>query len=269
MGTSSSDLSSGLDSIGSVDDTINKIIFCAPDTDKKLFVTLNDKSTKLLYAPSSGIMTSTIIITPVNKKNDKWVIFSHGNGCDIYTFYSYLKQFSDTFGVTVVCYDYPGYGLTEGKATEETCYQSLVGVVAHVSTLINPSNIILIGQSLGTGVVINYISKHPWMNPTVLISPYKNIPAVAIDTSCVTSLTKNYKFHSHAKMEDIKCPVKIFHGDVDEFINISHAKELYSKLPNKSLLPIWIPGAGHNDILYQIAHKDILEVINYKIPSKI
>ena len=61
----------------------------------------------------------------------------------------------------VVAFDYQGYGLSEGEPSESACYQDLACVVDYVNrALLTPNrNIYLVGQSLGTGVVIDYVSK--------------------------------------------------------------------------------------------------------------
>src|SRR5258705_194298 len=80
---------------------------------------------------------------------------------------------------------------------------------------IEEKNIILIGQSLGTGIVIDYVSKNKWDSPIILISPYKSIISVVCDSSIVKPIDK---FQSLKKIKSITCPVKIFHGKEDKTI---------------------------------------------------
>ena len=40
---------------------------------------------------------------------------------------------------------------------------------------IEPVNIILMAESLGTGVAIDYVANYDWYAPIILISPYKSI----------------------------------------------------------------------------------------------
>ena len=71
-------------------------------------------------------------IFPHTHKNiKKIIIFSHGNGCDIYTFYPYLLELANKLDVMVVSWDFPQYGLSEGDLNEYTCYQGLSDVVKH------------------------------------------------------------------------------------------------------------------------------------------
>ena len=266
---------SGIDSIGSVDTTINQVLFPAPAThpDKIRSLAKLPYTTLDTVVSESGINVSVLTIVPESMEYKKTVIWSHGNGCDVYTSYDYLHQFCNDFGVRVVCYDYPGYGLTPGKADEESCVECLATVVETVAdtdpyadTVVVDKDMLLVGQSLGTGVVINHITGRGagWRSPVILISPYKSIPRVLTDTSAVESCVSKYRFATHSKISAVKCPVKIFHGERDTLIDIAHARDLYDALPDKTLGPVWIPDADHNDILGKIDDDDIWEVLHYE-----
>lgn len=158
------------------------------------------------------------------------LIFSHGNGCDIYTFYDYLKLLTEKLNIMVVSYDYLTYGSSEGELHENNCCQALSDVMSHYLKMTN--KILLVGQSLGTGIVIDYVSKNSWSNPIILISPYKSIPKVITDVDIVEGLVSKHRYASYQKISRSKCKIKIFHGKSDELIDISHGIELYNSAPN-------------------------------------
>ncbi|AYV78395.1 MAG: alpha/beta hydrolase family protein [Edafosvirus sp.] len=245
-----------IESILSLDLQMKELVFPAPKN-KQEIVQLKDD---LIFIYS----INAIIITPQIKKSDKYIIFSHGNGSNVSTHHNYLKSFSNEFGVTVICYDYPGYGLTEGEPSEDSCFESLVTIIEYVSKLTDSKNIILMGHSLGTAVIIDYVSKNKWTNPVILISPFKSIPEVYSKFHIIVYLTKKYRFDSGSKLKNVICPVKIFHGEEDKIVNISHGKYLYEHLNNKILAPIWMPLVGHNDVLEKICPFDIMEILSYK-----
>jgi pimeloyl-ACP methyl ester carboxylesterase len=247
----------GIDSVQSIDRRINPLVFPAPKSDN------NAIEGMLTIKSGSGIEVSALIVTPKVKLSEKYVIFSHGNGSDLKINYEWMKSFSNLFGVDIISYDYPSYGLTRGIANEQKCVECLAAVVEHVSSLVKKQNIILMAHSLGTGIVIDYVSKCDWKNVVILISPYKSIPRVMLDSSFSDSLVQNYNFASFEKMHLVNCPVKIFHGEKDLLILISHGKEIYDKLKDKSLAPVWIREAGHNDILYMLPDDDVFEALNY------
>lgn len=184
---------------------IKNILYPKPVYDKSKINKLKyNERTKLFYITNNKLNIKTCIceISP-KTKSDKIIIFSHGNGCDIYTFYEYLKLMADNLGVMVVMYDYPSYGLSKGELNEFTCYQCLQDVITHYKTY--TEKILLVGQSLGTGIVIDYISKNHWINPIILISPYKSIPKIITDFDWIECLVCKNKFASYLK--NIKCYV--------------------------------------------------------------
>jgi pimeloyl-ACP methyl ester carboxylesterase len=167
---------------------------------------------------------------------------------------------ADNLGVCVVCWDYPEYGLSTGELDEFSCYNSIEDVVSHYKKMTN--KILLCGQSLGTGIVVDWISKHVWTNPVVLISPYKSIPKVITGINLVESLICKNKFATYQKIGKTNCPIKIFHGRQDDLIGVSHPIELYELVPNKILQPHYIDNTGHNDILGKIDLNEFVKLLN-------
>lgn len=252
----------GLDYFDIVNNQIKNILYPKPEYDKKLLRNLKKyERTKLFYIKNQylGLKINICEIKPKSTEYDKIIIFSHGNGCDIYTFYPYLKSLADNLNALVVSYDYPTYGLSQGELNEFTCYESLQMVITHY--LNNTDKILLIGQSLGTGIVVDYISKNQWTNPVILISPYKSIPKVITDLDIVECLVSKNKFASYLKIFHAQCPIKIFHGKSDKTIESSHSIELYNLISNKKFKPTFFNNVGHNDILTYIDFNEYNEIL--------
>lgn len=254
----------GLDYFDIINNSIKSILYPKPQLNYDLIHKLkNKKENKFFYIKNEQqnlkicvcqIMLKTFNSdkTTHNKIPDKIIVFSHGNGCDIFTFYEYLELLASNLNVIVISYDYPSYGLSEGELNEFTCYKSLEMVIEHCVKIYPDKQILLVGQSLGTGIVINYIKKYKWTNPVILISPYMSIPKVVSELSIVECLVSKNKFASYTKISNVKCPIKIFHGKSDKVISHSHCLELYELLPNKKLKPKLYDNVGHNDILNYI-----------------
>lgn len=249
-----------------IDESIEELIYYPPNTAPENFTKLNtSKSILRVIKDKNGYAVPFVHIKPDKQIIDGCVVYSHGNAMDIYTAFSYASHISNLCGIDVVVYDYIGYGLSrETKPSETNCYNSIEAVVKYVGESLgyNKNKIYLYGQSLGTGVTVDYVSKHDWTTPILLVSPYKTIANVA----CDSSLTKPIdKFASVYKLDKVNCPVKIIHGTNDTVINVSHGRELYDKLKDKSLSPVWMKNIGHNDILYQITRNQYCDVFINKI----
>lgn len=209
-------------------------------------------------------LIDTICCYPKNYADDKIIIFSHGNTTINEHQQDYLLNLSEELNIRVVGYDYQGYGHSQGSSSEQNCYEDHESVVEYFK-LTNPnSTIYLMGRSLGTGIVVDYISKHEWNDLVILISPYESmLNIITNEGSILWRLFKSYdRFDSKSKIKNITCPVKIFHGKDDSLVNISHAKNLYELLLNKKYKPVWIDNCDHKRIFDKLPVNEIKEVFN-------
>ena len=184
------------------------------------------------------------------ESSNKVILWSHGNAANSYERSEYFYELTKCLNVNVMAYDYQGYGLSEGYYGENNCYDDIESIINYIKEN-RGWEIYLVGHSLGTGVVIDYLSKNEWKNNVVLISPYKSILSIKLNR-LADYLYYVDMFNNKDKLKHINCPIKIIHGNCDELINIKHGQELYNKLSNKSLPPLWIENCGHDDIIEKI-----------------
>jgi pimeloyl-ACP methyl ester carboxylesterase len=254
----------GLDSIPVVDRTISSMIFQPPKKNIRALLNLEASQTCtqfFLASPQSGILIHALEYSV--PQATKTVILSHGNACDVSTFHTFAAWLASSYGVNAVVYDYPGYGLSEGTPSEEGCCSALAVMVDHYKTRCRPENIVLVGQSLGTGVTVDYASRTQWEASVALISPYKSISRVVHDSpssSFIEFLFTHNMFVSIDKVPFLRCAVKYIHGTLDTVIPISHSVDLYNKTPNKMLAPAWIEGADHDSVMRMLgdALRDVI-----------
>ncbi|XP_043358827.1 alpha/beta hydrolase domain-containing protein 17A isoform X2 [Dermochelys coriacea] len=70
------------------------------------------------------------------------------------------------------------------------------------------------------------------------------------------------------KVSKITSPVLIIHGTEDEVIDFSHGLALYERCP-KAVEPLWVEGAGHNDIeLYSQYLERLRKFISQELASQ-
>lgn len=245
-----------------VDKAVNTLAFHPPNKDSRRLVSLS-RLPNHGYAWKGDCAISYVRFKGINSK--KVILFSHGNASDVLAMYNYCEHLANTYGIDCVCYDYIGYGLStkEGVVNpyEDGCYESIQIMVDHLKG--HYDKIYLMGQSLGTGICVDYASKNEWSTPIILISPYKSLVRVMMD-SCMSS-GLDTSFNTYEKISNVTCPVKIIHGDADTLINISHGREIYDKINDKALDPIWVKNAGHNDILEYIKYHDLAPVFDMEL----
>lgn len=243
----------------------NKIIFRPPYTDSTNFKKLNTDRSSLIKIKAIDDDDKTqflyyVHIFPKEKKTNKYIIFSHGNASDIYSHYNNMCYLSDKYGCNVICYDYMGYGLSTGKLLLNNCYISHIQIIDYVIHRNNLSkdDIILMGESLGTGIVVDFVyNQKKWDSPIILISPYKSIARIKfdIDISNIIDKVKTYK-----KINNINCPIKIIHGLDDELIDCNDHGRYLASLVKNPLENQWLEGFGHNFTSF-IEKIDLSEII--------
>lgn len=269
--------------IGYIESLMNTLIFIPPK--KELFTNNQVKPFWLKYItlPNSNKL-SYFIIDPIDnntrstknksdgnkiKSNKKYILWSHGNSGDLTSIYSLIKSFHEIVKgkIGFIVYDYEGYGYSDGICSEKNCYNDLTCMIKYSLTVlgIRKRNLFLIGQSLGTGIVVDFCFRHYWKTPIILISPYKSISRVKIDPFWI-DITSNIvidsvdMFTTHHKLEYLKCPIVIYHGVYDEIISASHSIEMYNNHKHKIKL-LLVENASHNNILNHVGILELFRTI--------
>uniref|UniRef100_A0A8C5DBD2 palmitoyl-protein hydrolase n=1 Tax=Gouania willdenowi TaxID=441366 RepID=A0A8C5DBD2_GOUWI len=174
------------------------------------------------------------------------LLFSHGNAVDLGQMSSFYIGLGTRINCNIFSYDYSGYGVSTGKPTEKNLYADIDAAWHTLRTRygISPENIILYGQSIGTVSTVDLASRYECA-AVVLHSPLTSGMRVAFpDTK------KTYCFDAFPNIEKVSkitSPVLIIHGTEDEVIDFSHGLALFERCP-KAVEPLWVEGAGHNDI---------------------
>jgi len=177
------------------------------------------------------------------------MIFFHGNGGNISNV-SWLAQRFAKDGFNVLIFDYRGYGASDGIAAKESeLYADGDAAADFVMKKkgVRSEQVVLYGHSLGTAIAADVASRRAF-GAVVLESGFSSASSVATRAlpwlpRFLHFLGKN-RFESARKLNNVKCPILIAHGDPDLTIPTSEAQLLYEAAnePRKLLI---IPGAGH------------------------
>lgn len=171
------------------------------------------------------------------------ILYSHGNAEDLGLIMGHLKEFVNN-GYSVLAYDYRGYGISEGKASEANTYKDVEAAFDYlVKDLgIEPKKIILLGRSVGGGPSVNLASKRE-VGGLILESSFISVYGVVSGFSS-GGLDK---FDNINKIKRVQCPVLIMHGTNDRVIKSFHGQKLY-EAANEPKIKFWVEGAGHNNL---------------------
>lgn len=156
-----------------------------------------------------------------------------------------------TKGYGILLAGYRGYGGNTGKPSEAGFYtdaEAYLGALA--SANIKPQDIVLYGESLGTGVAIEMAYRHKNIGGLVLEAPYASIAkTAAIHYPFVPFIERlvHNKFESLYKVGAITAPKLFLLAANDRTIPPSEGAQLF-EYANKPKAVKIIPHAGHNDI---------------------
>lgn len=197
----------------------------------------------------------------------KYIVFAHGMATNIFKIYDSCKALCTKTKTNVIAFEYPGFtDLDKTPPSEQSCYDNIKIMINYMNKVMNidNSNIYLVGYSLGTGIVADFIANNSWTSHAMLIAPYKTILSVVIKGSEKNEKNNNIDmFETIKKVDKIKCPVMIVHSEQDSIINIKHGKKIYEKLPNP-LQPLWLTNLDHTDILNNIEEKEWRKFLQYE-----
>jgi uncharacterized protein len=181
------------------------------------------------------------------------VLFFHGNMENVEHYKQYPSLFTKN-GFEIWMIDYPGFGKTTGKRTENIMYEQAMIMYKKATEQIQPDSIVIYGKSLGTGLA-SYVASQVRSRLLILETPYYSIRELAGDLFPMYSfipLTR-YNFPNGEFLKKTQTPTVILHGTKDKVVPYHHGKRLADE--NKKIELVTIENGRHNDLfgfeLYQ------------------
>jgi alpha-beta hydrolase superfamily lysophospholipase len=196
-----------------------------------------------------------------NIKRKGAVLFFHGNRDNIKRYLRYAITLTNK-GYDVWMADYPGFGKTTGRFTEQRVYQDARIVYQLAEKEFAADSIIIYGKSLGTGIASELASVKKCRR-LILETPYYSIPQLARDHFPIypTNRMSRYRFPTYEYLSYIESPVTIFHGTDDGVIPYKHAARLKNSLKSNDEF-VTVPDAIHNNLLdFELFRKKLNDLL--------
>lgn len=153
---------------------------------------------------------------------------------------------SQGFGVAAL--SYRGYGKSEGSPSEQGLYTDARAIMTFLKDKGIPlTQTAIYGESLGTGVAVQMATEYP-IGMLVLQAPYISVEdrASELYSFVPVKLMIKDKFRSIDKIKQVKAPLILFHGELDNVITVSHGRKLF-QAANEPKQAFFFPHTGHND----------------------
>ncbi|MEE9441512.1 MAG: alpha/beta hydrolase [candidate division Zixibacteria bacterium] len=175
------------------------------------------------------------------------IILCHGNGGNISHRLETIELFN-RLNLSVLIFDYRGYGKSEGRTTEEGTYKDAEAAWDYLIEEKNvpPERIIVFGRSLG-GAVACWLAREKNLGVLIVESSFTSIPDIAakLYPYLPVRLIARFDYNSGEYIKDIKSPVLFIHSPDDDLVAYDLGKKLFEEANEpKEFLEI---SGGHNE----------------------
>jgi len=164
----------------------------------------------------------------------KTLIFFHGNAGQLNNRNYKLNEFSK-LDINFIILAWRGFNGNEGSPSEQGLYQDANSVIKWIKNKgVKEENIILYGESLGTGVAIE-VGQNKNFSGIILEAPYTSMVELAkkyYPFLPVRLLLKD-KFESIKKIKNLKSPVLVMHGGADQIVPFNMGKKIFDEIKTK------------------------------------
>jgi fermentation-respiration switch protein FrsA (DUF1100 family) len=196
----------------------------------------------ILKLPTANQIQIAVRYLP-NPQANYTILYAHGNAEDLGEIEFRLQKLHQQ-GFAIFAYDYPGYGTSSGKPTENNVYLAIHTAYDYLTKTLNiPAHqIIVYGRSVGGGSALELAANNPvagiilestFTTPFRVVIPFPIFPFE--------------KFDNVKKIKNINAPILMIHGQQDSVIPIEHSQKLFELAPTPKLY-FWVKDANHNNL---------------------
>lgn len=176
------------------------------------------------------------------------ILYFHGNGGALADRAPRFERFMGE-GWGVLMMSYRGYGGSDGSPTEvDNVADALRAYDYLVAQGVGALDIVLYGESLGTGVAAQVATQRP-ASGLILEAPYTSTVAVGAlqypFLPIAAAMKDRYETDKH--IVNVRIPLLVLHGSKDAIIPVSMGQALL-RLANEPKHMVEFPDGGHSDL---------------------
>ena len=202
----------------------------------------------------------------VPAESDVTLLWFHGNAGNVGNRLEHMLLSHVILRVNIFIFDYRGYGLSEGAASESGTYldgEAAVSYLRDQRGVDTEEQLVLYGHSLGGAVAVEVARRIP-SRALIVESTFTSVKDMAkslypyLPSGVVTSLMQS-EYDSLSKISGARAPVMVIHGDEDTTVPLAEGKGLYEAARQPKRFHT-VEGAAHNDV-YAIGGERYFEAI--------
>ena len=163
-----------------------------------------------------------------NLNSYKTILFLHGNAGSLENRIHKINHFKD-MNVNFLLVSWRGFSGNKGTPTEKGLYEDARSAVNWLKSQgVKENNIIIYGESLGTGITTE-IAQNKNFAGIILESPFTSMVDAGknVYPYLPVRLLLKDKYESKKKIKNIHSPILIMHGKVDKIVPFHMGKKMY------------------------------------------
>ena len=163
-----------------------------------------------------------------NLKDYKTLVYFHGNAGSLENRIHKLNHFQN-MNINFLIIAWRGFNGNKGKPSERGLYLDGKSTIDWlIKKGVNEENIILYGESLGTGVA-THLAQNKNYAGVILETPFTSMVDAAKNfyPYIPINLLLKDKFENFKKVKNINIPILVMHGEIDQIVPFSMGKKIY------------------------------------------
>jgi pimeloyl-ACP methyl ester carboxylesterase len=218
---------------------------------------------------------SAIYVGDINSiATDTVILYCHGNKDHMDFYWPRQKLYANTGGLGrygVLMFDYPSFGLSEGKASEANMYRSTARAIEWLQAQgLQNERFVIFGFSLGSAAACE-VAAHPAqyaLSPSKLIleAPFASAEVMIQDAGLLSmpgSFLVDLQIDNATEIKKINIPLLWIHGQDDSFLTVkSHGQPVYDNKTNGYKEALLVPGGEHETTPFVAGYQNYIDRIS-------
>jgi pimeloyl-ACP methyl ester carboxylesterase len=205
---------------------------------------------------------------------DTVILYCHGNKDHMDFYWPRQKLYAHAGGLGrygVLMFDYPSFGLSEGKSSEANMYRSTARAIEWLQAQgLQNERFVIFGFSLGSAAACE-VAAHPAeyaLSPSKLIleAPFASAEVMIQDAGLLSmpgSFLVDLLIDNATEIKKINIPLLWIHGEDDSFLTVkSHGQPVYDNKTTGYKEAYLVPGGEHETTPFVAGYQNYIDRIS-------